>query len=533
MKGSQAFLKILREHGNDTIYGVVGRETAEILFDKEDGISFLTTRHETTAGIMADVAARLTGKPQICFCTLGPGSTNIATAVAGALLDRSPLIAIAAQMESTDLNYGNAHQCIDQTAMMSAITKKSFEVYSLEEMIEAIEEAYSITVEEPQGPVFISIPIDIFKQEVNETKIASHKNNKDRKRINNKTIIKGYDTIFNSCQLPIFIVGGQAIRCNVQDTLTRIAETYEISVYSSYNAKGCIDIQSKAWKGTLTTSIDRILSNNILESSLSDVDVIILVGYDYAEDLPPALWEFGKEKKILRICSNINTNKTVHTDLDMVGDMENNLLLLEKYLQNHYFKYSYIKDYNKSITIENPLVYDEKHINVASIIRKINSISGLKHVITDVGYFRHIANAIYETSIPNEYICTAGLSAFGFGVGAALGAKYINSKSDVILLCGDGGFHSHSQELESYIRMGLPVTIIIFNNSSFGLIKEIQYRYNKRFSKKILDFGMVDFCKLAEANGCDFLKIHAQKEFDEYFKNRTIPKKTIVIEIMC
>src|SRR5215469_4512634 len=108
---ARLMLARLREHGVEHVFGIVGREAAAILFDEVDGIEFVLTRHEFTAGVMADVLARLTNRPQACFATLGPGATNLSTGIATSMLDRSPVIALAAQSESYDYFPNDTHQC--------------------------------------------------------------------------------------------------------------------------------------------------------------------------------------------------------------------------------------------------------------------------------------------------------------------------------------------------------------------------------------------------------------------------------------
>ncbi|MDB5072336.1 MAG: Acetolactate synthase large subunit, partial [Candidatus Eremiobacteraeota bacterium] len=159
---AEYLLRYLAQRGITHVFGVVGREAAAILFDEPNAPEFILTRHEFTAGVAADVQARITGTPAACFATLGPGITNLSTAVACAFLDRSPLIAIGAQAETTDGVPGQTHQCIDNVALMRPITKYSAEIRSADELVPELEKCLAVAMEEPLGPAFISIPIDVL-----------------------------------------------------------------------------------------------------------------------------------------------------------------------------------------------------------------------------------------------------------------------------------------------------------------------------------------------------------------------------------
>lgn len=159
---AHALLRRLHDHGVRTVFGVVGREAASILFDEAEGIDFVLTRHEFTAGVAADVLARITGRPQACWATLGPGMTNLSTGVATSILDRSPVIALAAQSESHDIFPNDTHQCLDSVAVMDPMTKYSVELQRPDDITDLVDSAMTAAMTEPVGPSFISLPVDLL-----------------------------------------------------------------------------------------------------------------------------------------------------------------------------------------------------------------------------------------------------------------------------------------------------------------------------------------------------------------------------------
>ena len=124
MNTAHKLQKYLSSVGVKKIFGIVGREGAAILFDEtKTDIEFVLTRHELSAGMMAISQSKLTGNtPQVCFATLGPGATNLMTAIGSAYQDRHPLIAIVAQVERNSIIYGDVHQCIDPVSVAKPIT---------------------------------------------------------------------------------------------------------------------------------------------------------------------------------------------------------------------------------------------------------------------------------------------------------------------------------------------------------------------------------------------------------------------------
>ncbi|SEP93284.1 Thiamine pyrophosphate enzyme, N-terminal TPP binding domain [Streptomyces sp. yr375] len=159
---AEVMLRRLHDYGVDHVFGVVGREAEAILFDEVEGLEFVLTRHEFTAGVMADVLARLTDRPQACFATLGPGMTNLSTGVATSALDRSSVIALAAQSESYDCFPNVTHQCVDSVAMMAPITKFSAQLERGADIVSLVDSAVLNSTTEPVGPSFISLPVDLL-----------------------------------------------------------------------------------------------------------------------------------------------------------------------------------------------------------------------------------------------------------------------------------------------------------------------------------------------------------------------------------
>src|SRR4030095_16085631 len=168
MRGSRFFLEAAKRHGVCFGAGIIGGEAEELVFDEVKDFTFMLTRHETTAGVMADAYARLTGQAQLAHSTFGPGMTHLLTRSAGAALDRSPMLAVSAQVPVPEIAYGHTHQCLDMVAIARSVTKFAHELTHIEEIPQVVTEARGWAGEGLQGPSFISFPRDIMGAGIGE-----------------------------------------------------------------------------------------------------------------------------------------------------------------------------------------------------------------------------------------------------------------------------------------------------------------------------------------------------------------------------
>jgi len=170
MKGSELFLKTISKLGIKNVFGIVGGEAQAIQFDEAKDIHFYLTRHEFAAGIMADVYSRITDQPQMCYSTFGPGLTNLSTGVFSAIQDRSPVLAVSAQIHTKEVRFNQTHQCIDNVSFMKTITKYSTQIENVHDIPSIVKHALEIAVNGIPGPVYISFPYNYMEEQIDDTK---------------------------------------------------------------------------------------------------------------------------------------------------------------------------------------------------------------------------------------------------------------------------------------------------------------------------------------------------------------------------
>lgn len=505
---AKLMLQRLREHGVQHIFGIVGREAASILFDEVEGIEFVLTRHEFTAGVMADVMARLTGRPQACFATLGPGATNLSTAVATSALDRSAVIALAAQSESYDYFPGNTHQCVDTVGLMTPITKYAAQLARPADIVDLVDSAVQAATVEPVGPSFLSLPVDLLAAEAESPTAAPVQPSWPRGLQDPawRDQLAKVVSLLEQAEHPLLVVGSAAIRAGAVPALRALVERLRIPVITAYTAKGVLPADHELNYGAVSGYMDGILGFPALSTLFGPADLIIALGYDYAEDLRPSMWAHGQAKTTVRVSATVNPIPRVfRPDVDVVTDPLSFLTSLEQASADLPPKQPHDISLLRARVAEflaDPVEYVDG-MRVHQVIDTMNSELHGGTFVSDIGFFRSYCVMFARSDQPYGFLTSAGCSSFGYGLPAAMAAQLARPDQPVFLIAGDGGFHSNSADLETMARLGLPIVTVVVNNSRNGLIELYQNLGHHRSYAPAVSFCDVDFVGLAAANGVD------------------------------
>lgn len=514
---AKVLLERLSAHGVEKVFGVVGREAASILFDEVDGLDFVLTRHEFTAGVMADVLARITGRTQACFATLGPGMTNLSTGVATSWLDRSPVIAMSAQSESYDIFPGDTHQCLDNVAVMRSMTKYAAELERPGDITDLVDAAVSASTAEPVGPSFISLPVDLLGAAVDEEVLGTvppvpAPSTRPVVSVDPHwpheltTVVQ----MLEVAESPVFVVGTSAIRAGAVEALRRVVERLHVPVITTYNAKGVLPHDHPLSYGAVTGYMDGILDYPALDTLFGPTDLIITLGYDYAEDLRPSMWTVGAEKQVVRVAPTTNpVPRVFQPDVDVVTDVRDFIEALDERTAHIAPKTPHdVEPLRRRVAeflADSTEFADGMRVN--QVIDSMNTVmaesagEGEGTIVSDIGFFRHFGVLFARADQPYGFLTSAGGSSFGYGLPAAMAAQMGRPGEPVFLIAGDGGFHSNSADLETMARLKLPIVTVVVNNDTNGLIELYQNMGHKKTHDAAIKFGSVDFVKLAEANG--------------------------------
>jgi N2-(2-carboxyethyl)arginine synthase len=512
MRGAKLFLKAAHRQGVTKAFGIIGGEAQAMRFDEVDGLQFYLTRHETCAGFMADVYGRLTGKPQIAYSTFGPGATNLATGVCSSVLDRSPMLAVSAQIVRSERVYNQTHQCIDTRAMFAPMCKFAHDIDSLEEIPEIVTTALTHARAEVPGPVHLTFPLDLMMAEIDDgqaDKLLDKMGSTDpapppTPKLADLQWLAGE---LKKAKRPVAIAGNVVIREGATQDLQHFLEAWQIPVVTTLASKGVIPESHPLHIGPCNKYLDGILHHPVLDEQFGDCDLMLLIGYDFGEDVKPSQWMRNKNCRNLAIGPNPNPmGKVFQPEREILASVKQALpQLAEMAPAGRTTDLSRIVSLKqrKAAAGESP-IQSYPTIPVPAIIRSVREAMGPDGILcSDIGLHKQYCGLFSPTEVPNTFMCSNGAGSFGFGLPAGLGAQVAFPDRKVLVLCGDGGFHSMSQDLETAVRYNLPLVVVLLKDNAFGLIKYYQLLDTPNLNSNAVDFTDISFCKLAEAQGWD------------------------------
>ncbi|MCX6334989.1 MAG: thiamine pyrophosphate-binding protein [Bacteroidia bacterium] len=424
---------------------------------KSAGIKFMLVSNEASAGIMADVTARLTGIPGVCHATFGPGATNISTGIGGALLDRSPVIVLTSEM--SDSLIGRTTQMnINHQKLFEPLTKATFRL-NRDNADDMTGNALKICMEEYPGPVHIGLPSDIADQEINTVQYkTSAPEIQDR-----KTDIQKITALLGESRRPVLAVGLTSKRMKIGKELLSFLEKYKMPVVITPMAKGIIPENHPCYAGVLFHALSDYLSD-----LYEKCDLVIGLGYDQVEfnyeswipDVP--LIHFDTRESDLPEREDILQFTGLPDEwFSVLDNLNAGSLVFEKAMING------LRD--EMISVFNGF---SSHFGPVAAMKVLMEELPDNSIITaDVGSHLHLLGQFWETGSGGEIIMTNGWSGMGFGIPAAMAAQISRPGSTVVCITGDGGFLMMAGEMVTAKRYNLPVIVVVFSDGELNLIK--------------------------------------------------------------
>jgi acetolactate synthase-1/2/3 large subunit len=498
MKAAQLFVKCLENEAVEFIFGIPGEENMGIMDALLDSpIRFITTRHEQGAAFMADVYGRLTGKAGVCLSTLGPGATNLVTGVADANMDHAPLVAIAGQA-GTDRLHKESHQVLDLVNMFQPVTKYASQILEPEIVVEVVRKAFKLAQAEKRGACFIDFPENIAAMEVVDSPLPAQFATPSEPPADR--IVAAAD-IISAARKPIILAGNGVVRARATQALADFAEQLSIPVANTFMAKGVIP-----FKHPMALGSAGLHAHDYVGCGFDQADVIICVGYDLVE-YHPYLWHPGRDRKIIHIdMSPAEVDACYSVEVGVVGDITLSLSRIAALATPH--RGENIRRFRQALIEEMNLHREDDSfpLKPQRIIWDLRTALGLEDIVVcDVGAHKMWMARMFRCEHPNTCIISNGFSSMGIAVPGAVAAKLARPKQTVVAVTGDAGFLMNSQEIETALRIGTAMVILIWNDNGYGLIEWKQMNTFKRPSN--VKFNNPDFVKYAESFGAKGYRI--------------------------
>jgi acetolactate synthase I/II/III large subunit len=509
-KASDVFVECLEAEGVKYVFGIPGEETLDLNESLADSsIDFIPVRHEQGGAYMADAYGRLTGRAGVCLGTLGPGATNLVTAVADAFLDRAPLVALTGQSDLERM-HKESHQYIDLLGIMRPVVKWNARVSSPEIVPEVVRKAFKVAESEKPGSTHLELPEDVMMRPLDASPLPRHAPVQPEPGMRE---LQRATEVIMAAESPIILAGNGAIRTHASRALRAFVHTTGIPVAETFMAKGLLDYEDPHALGTVG-----LQARDYELAGFDDADVVISVGYDLVEHKPEH-WNPRADKKIVVIDTvAAEIDEFFLPEVELIGDIAHVLARLAAGCSR--------KDASAggdgserlrhlvSGALEDAREDDQFPMRPPRVLSDIRQALGRSDVlVSDVGLHKLWIGRMFPAHEPGTVLIANGLAGMGFALPTGIAAKLVHPNRHVVTVSGDGGFLMNCQELETAVRLKTPVVNVIWENGQYG---SIVWKQDKKFGRHFgVDFGNPDFVKLAEAFGAPAWRCASAEEFSQ------------------
>lgn len=536
VSGAEAMMLSLIEEGVDIIFGYPGGAIMPVydaLYDYRDKIRHILVRHEQGAAHAAEGFAKVSGRVGVCLVTSGPGSTNMITGLADAMIDSMPMVCISGQVGSPLLG-SDAFQETDVMGISMPVTKWNYQITSAKEIPEVMAKAFYIATTGRPGPVMIDITKDAqfgtldFKYE-KCTKLRSYFPYPKVK----KEDIKAAAILINNSKKPLLLAGHGILISDAQNELEKLVTKAEIPVASTLLGLSAFPSRHPLYVGLLGMH-----GNYGPNVKTNECDVLIAVGMRFDDRITGNLNTYAKQATIIHVeIDPAEINKNVEIDVAVNADAKDALDALLPLIKNNEhtewlesFKKYEQEEYEK--VIKKSIKPDTGHIKMDEVVHMISEkTKGGAIVVTDVGQNQMVAARNYKFTKSNSWVTSGGLGTMGFGLPAANGAKIAMPDREVIAFIGDGGFQMTMQELGTISQSKIAVKIVLLNNSFLGMVRQWQEMFfEKRYSFTEMDNP--DFIALAGAFGIPGRRVTNREELKNAVDEMLASKEAFLLEVV-
>jgi acetolactate synthase I/II/III large subunit len=495
MNGAELLVRCLEHEGVEVIFGVPGEETlafTDALLDSR--IRFVPCRHEQGAAFMADVWGRLSGRAGVCLGTLGPGATNLATGVGDANLDRAPVVAITGQA-GRDRIHKESHQYVDVVDMFRPLTKWNARLGLASVIPEAVRKAFKLAETEKPGACHLELPEDVADETAPRDALPLS-TERPRRPSPDRPALRRAAELIDRARRPLLFAGNGVIRGRAAGALREFAGRTGIPVANTFMAKGCL-----SWDHDLSLGTIGLQMRDAISCGFDRADLVIAAGYDPVE-YAPRLWNADGSKMIVHLdFTPAEVDAHYQPAVEVVADVREALDILRDLVS--------VRRDPAPTRVLHQWILDELATGAAGnafpltpqrVLHDLRQVLAPEDiVISDVGAHKLWVARLFPAVDPNTVVISNGFAAMGIGLPGAIAAKLLHPDRHVVTVTGDGGLLMNVQELETAVRLGLSLVVLIFRDDAYGVIRWKQLNRYRRESG--VAFGNPDFVALARAFG--------------------------------
>jgi acetolactate synthase-1/2/3 large subunit len=539
---SKLIVRYLERLGIQYIFGIPGAHILPVYDELYDSsLKCILTKHEQGAAYMAIGYSRVSKKIGACITTAGPGATNLITGIASAYVDKIPLIAITAEAPTYLFGKGGLQECsgeggsIDQDVLFKGISRYNKVVERTDYLLQVLRASSKALLSQESGPVALSFPFNVQKEKVDES-ILDYINTERREATYDRDeagLINRMAAFINKSTYPVIVAGYGCIASGAGESLVKLCTCLNIPVTTSVKGRGIIPESADISLGSLGVTSNGLAYEYIAQKA----DLIIFLGVSFNERTS-YLWDkkLLSDKKIIQVDNDYNQlEKVFQADLPIKKDIKQviegvqnkvncssdqkktlELVLHFKKQQKTYFSHGKLSHLKKRFSL------------IQYFFKKLEENFQENIMIFDDNII--FAQNFYHVLSSKSYFSNSGISSLGNAIPAAIGARFFQNKPTFAII-GDGGFHMCCMEIMTAVNYNLPITIVLFNNSTLGLIRKNQYQhYNGRLLCN--EFINPHFQYLAQSFGIAYKKILTHDHVDEVFHEMDFSNSINLIEIV-
>jgi acetolactate synthase-1/2/3 large subunit len=493
-KGSDLLVAALENEGVERIFGVPGEENLDVVESlRNSKIELIITRHEQAAAFMAATYGRLTGKAGVCMSTLGPGAMNFSTGAAYALLGAMPLVLITGQKGILRRKQGR-FQMVDVVPSMTPLTKMARQIVSASTIPTIVREAFRVAQQERPGPVHLELPEDIAGEPAPDLPcITPHPIDLP---VAHATALDRAAELIIKAKRPLIMLGAAASRPRLTEALSDFVRRLRIPFFTTQMGKGAAAGGTNLYLGTAALS-----ARDYVHQAVDQADLIVAIGHDTVEK-PPFFMGPGGPKVIHIGYLPATVEEVYFPHAEVIGDVAGTLSLLADRLEGKLQNASALLPLREQILVHLTDRATESRFpltpqRIVHDVRQVMPDDGT--VCLDNGMYKIWFARNYRTRVSNTLLLDNALATMGAGLPSAIMATILFPQRRVLAVCGDGGFMMNSQEMETAVRLGLNLVVLIVQDDAYGMIRWKQAADG--FADFGLKFGNPDFVKYAESFG--------------------------------
>ncbi len=540
MKISDYVINTLAAEGVTHIFEVCGGALSHLLdslYGRSD-IRTISMHHEMAAAIAAEGYARASENIGVAMATSGPGATNLITGIGSCYFDSIPCLFITGQVNTYEYKFGKpvrqiGFQETDIVSIVKPIVKDAVLVNNPENTQNILETSITIAKTGRPGPVLIDLPLNIQRSTIKPSAHARAQLPSSDSVIPVDKMVQ-IQSLIECASRPLILAGGGVRSSKATKELFDFAHSTGIPVVVSLMGLDSFPHDDQLFVGMIGT-----YGNRYANLAIANADLIIALGTRFDTRQTGTKPEtFARAAKIIHVdIDAYELNNKIKVDLPFNMDIKAFLKILNLNScslgkKNYSSWRERINQYK--IKYSENLNSDQKTISPYHFLQELSkSIPGDAIICVDVGQNQMWAAQVIEVKKNQRFLTQGGMASIGSALPLAIGASFAKPHNTVIVITGDGGFQLNIQELQTVCHHNLPIKIILFNNSGYGMIRQFQEQYFEgRFQSSVIGYSNPDFQKVVSAYNISGSKISSEREIGPALLSLFSDTKPGFLEVM-